>query len=87
MWEFAHPHPPSLQSTQEEPSEPKAGSQAQPQQQYNIKGATDQMTRLRHKPIVYTRDTETQTVRIPQSHLECERTHVAKTMSHKIEAY
>lgn len=53
MWEFA-PIPPSLQSTQEEPYCLKAGSPAHSQQQYNIKGTTDQMKRLRHKPISYT---------------------------------
>lgn len=51
MWEFA-PHPPPLQYTK--PYYPKGGSAAHSQQQYNIKGTTDQMKRLRHKPILYT---------------------------------
>lgn len=48
------PHPPSLQSTQEE-ALPEELRLLQPtQQQYNIKGTTEQMKRLHHKPILYT---------------------------------
>ena len=48
------PHPPTLESIQEEAYCPKADSSAHSQQQYNIKGTTEQMKRLRHKPILYT---------------------------------
>lgn len=85
MW-ICRPHPQPLQSTQEEPSYPEAGSPAQSQQQYNIKGTTDQMKRLHHKPILHTRHEDTDCEN-PLSRLECEQTHVAKTNLHKIWAY